>query len=99
MLDRGESRDFMRMKACCEISYKLPDIEQVFVGECLNISGSGVLFIATQVIESGMALEVKIASGNKMSPPMIAYVEVIRVKEQLLGGYEVAAEIKGIKEY
>ena len=99
MLDRGESRNFIRMETDCEISYKFPDIEQVFIGQCLNVSGSGVLFIVTQVIEEGVALEVKISPKNKISPPMTAYVDVIRVKEALLGEYEVAAEIKGIKEY
>jgi len=97
MLDHTESRTFIRMDVSCEMIYKFPDSEQSFVGTCLNLSGSGVLFAADQVLEAGAALEVTIAPENSLTPPMIAYVEVIRCKGLEPGLYEVATEIKGIK--
>ena len=98
MLDRGESRDFIRMDTACDVSYKFPDYNNSFMGKSINISGSGILFTASQFIDAGIALEVKVIPANSLTPPMVAYVEVIRTKEIKPGEFEVAAEIKGIKE-
>jgi hypothetical protein len=97
MLDHAESRTFIRMDVSCEMTYKFPDSDQSYVGTCLNLSGSGVLFTADRVLEAGAALEVTISPENSLTPPMKAYVEVIRCKDIEPGLYEVATEIKGIK--
>jgi len=98
MLDTGEARDFIRMETACDVSYKFPDSNNTFMGKSINISGSGILFTSSQFIDSGIALEVSIIPERSLTPPMVAYVEVIRTKEIKQGEYEVAAEIKGIKE-
>jgi len=98
MLDRGEARNFIRMETVCDINYKFPDSTNSFMGKSINISGSGILFTTTQFIDSGIALEVKVIPEKSLTPPMVAYVEVIRSKEIKPGEFEVAAEIKGIKE-
>jgi len=98
MLDNSESRQFIRMDVSCEMTYKFPDSDQLFIGKCLNLSGSGVLFTSEKSIDSGIALEVTISPDNALTPPMKAYVEVIRSKEIEPGLYEVATEIKGIKD-
>ena len=98
MLDSGESRDFIRMDTACDISYKFPDSNQTFIGKSINISGSGILFTAAQFIDAGIALEVKVIPEKSLTPPMVAYVEVIRSKEIKPHEFEIAAEIKGIKE-
>ena len=98
MLDHSESRQFIRMDVSCELTYKFPDSEQLFIGQCLNLSGSGVLFTSENLVKTGAALELTIAPNNSLTPPMKAYVEVIRAKEVQPGLYEIASEIKGIKE-
>jgi len=98
MLDHAESRTFIRMDVSCKMTYKFPDSEQEFAGECLNLSGSGILFSADRALDSGVALEVTIAPENSLTPPMKSYVEVIRSKEIEPGVFEVATEIKGIRE-
>ncbi len=98
MLDSGESRDFIRMNTACDVSYKFPDSNQAFAGKSINISGSGILFTAAQFIDAGIALEVKVTPEKSLTPPMVAYVEVIRSKEIKPNEFEIAAEIKGIKE-
>ncbi|WP_174483180.1 PilZ domain-containing protein [methanotrophic endosymbiont of Bathymodiolus puteoserpentis (Logatchev)] len=97
MLDHSESRAFIRMDVSCEMTYKFPDSDQSFVGTCLNLSGSGVLFTTDQALKAGAALEVTISPENSLTPPMKAYVEVIRCKDVEPGVYEVATEIKGIR--
>ena len=98
MLDHAESRQFIRMDVFCEITYKYPDSDQLYIGECLNISGAGILFRAEKLLEIGTALEVTIAPKNALTPPMKAYVEVTRSKEVEPGVFEVGTEIKGLKE-
>ncbi|SHE22076.1 hypothetical protein BPUTEOMOX_641 [methanotrophic endosymbiont of Bathymodiolus puteoserpentis (Logatchev)] len=85
------------MDVSCEMTYKFPDSDQSFVGTCLNLSGSGVLFTTDQALKAGAALEVTISPENSLTPPMKAYVEVIRCKDVEPGVYEVATEIKGIR--
>ena len=98
MVDQADSRQFKRMDESGEISYKFPDAEQLYICVCINISGSGILFRAEQFIEGGRALEVIISGKNALTPSMVAYVEVIRANEVAPDVYEVATEIKGIKE-
>ena len=99
MLNQAESRQSHRMDMACEISYKFPDLKQSYIGECLNISGAGCVFRGEHMLENGMALELTIATKNVLTTPLKAFVEVIRSKEIEPGQYEVATEIKGIREY
>ena len=98
MLDQTGSRHSTRMDESGEISYKFPDAGQSYIAECLNISGSGILFRSKQFIENGRALEVTIAGQNALTSAMIAYVEVIRTNEVEPDVYKIVTEIKGIKE-
>jgi len=98
MLDHTDSRQFTRFEESGEISYQFPDSEQSYSGTCLNMSGAGILFRAEHFIDNGRALEVKIASHSSLTISMVAYMEVIRSNEVEPGVYEVATEIKGIKE-
>ncbi|MBT3813629.1 MAG: PilZ domain-containing protein [Gammaproteobacteria bacterium] len=99
MLNQAEPRQFELMTMSCAISYKFPDAEEYYDGECLNVSGSGILFRGKHKLENGMALELAIVAKNKLIPPLRAYVEVLRSKEIDPEQYEVATEIKGIREY
>ena len=98
MFDQTDSRQITRMGEPDEISYKFPDTGQSYFGVCLKLSGSDILFRAERFIETGKALEVIINRKSVLSSSMIAYVEVIRSNEVEPGVYEVATEIKGVKE-
>lgn len=97
MLDFDEKRNFIRMETNCKMTFKFPDSEQVYEGICLNLSGAGVLFKADQDITLGRALESQIIPENKITPPLDAFVEVIRNTPIADGRYKIAAVIKGIK--
>ena len=98
MIDQADSRQFTRTGESGEVFYKFPDADQLYICDYININGSGILFRADRFIEGGKALEVKIVGQSALSPSMIAYVEVIRSSEVAPDVYEVATEIKGIKE-
>ncbi|GAB6068732.1 hypothetical protein JCM13664_20530 [Methylothermus subterraneus] len=78
------------------MTYRFPQSAEVFEATCQNLSGGGISFVSPRPIEIGKALEIKIAPANPITPPLEAFVEVLRVEERD-GEYEVAAAIKGIK--
>lgn len=92
----GERRRFIRMQTRCKMTYRFPQSTETFEAICQNLSGAGLLFTTYYPIEPGKALEIRIAPANPVTPPLEAFVEVLRVEERD-GEYEVAAEIKGIK--
>lgn len=99
MVDQPDSIQLSRSNEVGEISFRLPSDTQSYAGECLNISGSGILFRTEYQVKNGKALEVTVATKSAFVTPMIAYVEVTRCKEIRAGVFELRTEIKGIKEY
>lgn len=97
MLEYDEKRNYIRMSVDCELTYKLADASESHSGICTSISGSGVSFIADQSFDPGSAMEVNITPKNAITPPMTAYIEVVRTTKQDNGRYEIAAAIKSIK--
>lgn len=97
MLTYDEKRDYYRMDVDCEITYKPADGNQVKTGRCTNLSGAGVSFIADQAFDLGLAMEVSVLPKTSLTPPMTAFVEVVRSINQGDGSYEIAASIKSIK--
>lgn len=93
-----EKRDYNRMNTDCDLTYRLADKETLHKGYCTSISGAGVSFIASQAIDVGKALEIKVASSHKSNiPPLIAFIETLRSHPCPDGRFDIAATIKGIK--
>lgn len=97
MQDYDEKRNYIRMSVDCELSYKLADSSNFYTGTCTSISGSGVSFIADRPFEPGNAMEVNITPKNAITPPMTAFIEVVRNTKLDDGRYEIAGAIKSIK--
>lgn len=97
MLGYDEKRNYIRMEIDCAVTYRLADSDEVHHGHCSSISGAGVSFIADRFFDPGKAMEVNVIPQNSLTPPMTAFVEVIRSTQQDDGRYEVAATIKSIK--
>lgn len=97
MLTHDEKRDYIRMDVDCEISYKLANSPNTKIGKCTTLSGAGVSFLADQPFELGLAMEVSIAPKSSITPPMTAFIEVVRSVKRDDDQYEIAATIKSIK--
>lgn len=100
MLDYEEKRDFIRMQAECKMRYRLAGEETYTDGQCLNLSGSGILFQGPRPLEPGKAAEVHLVPDHKITPPLTAYLEVVRCEAlgDADGPYRIAGAIKGIKD-
>jgi hypothetical protein len=97
MLKHDEKRDFIRMDVDCDITYRPADGSVVKTGRCTNLSGAGISFIADQCFDVGLAMEVSILPKTNITPPMTAFIEVVRNVKLDDDVYEIAATIKSIK--
>lgn len=97
MLNHEEKRDFIRMDVDCDITYRLADSDIVKTGRCVTLSGAGLSFIADQQFDVGLAMEVSILPKTTITPPMTAFIEVVRSEKQDDNSYEIAATIQSIK--
>jgi len=97
MLEYDEKRDYIRMDIDCDINYKLADSNEIKTGLCTSLSGAGVSFIADDSYDIGLAMEVNILPKNSVTPPMTAFIEVVRSSALDDGTFEIAASIKSLK--
>ncbi len=97
MLEYDEKRDYIRMDVDCDITYKMADSDLVKKGQCTSLSGAGVSFIAECAYDSGLAMEVNVLPKNSVTPPMTAFIEVVRSSKLEDGSFEIAATIKSLK--
>lgn len=97
MREYDEKRDYIRMDIDCDVTYRLPGSEAVYQGRGTSISGAGVSFIADQNIQVGQAVEINVLPTKSLTPPMNAFIEVVRTTPNHDGTFEIAATIKSIK--
>lgn len=98
MLEYDEKRSYIRMDVDCDITYKLADSNNSKTGRCLSLSGAGLSFIAEDELNPGIAMEVSVIPKSSVTPPMTAFIEVVRcTAQEEPNSYEIAASIKSIK--
>lgn len=86
-------------KQSSALSFKLPDSDKSYSGECNDISGSAIIFTGDLLFDIGMALEITVSSNNALAASFKAYVEIVRSKVTVDDRYQITAEIKGIREF
>ena len=92
-----EKRLFCRMEINAEITFTVPGEDNSYTGQCINLSHSGIMFIAGQALPEGESLEVIIDTRSDKLQPMEALVEIIRVEPLEDNQYKTAAIIKEFK--
>ncbi|MDT8406184.1 MAG: PilZ domain-containing protein [Methylococcales bacterium] len=97
MLEYNEKRDFIRMNVECPLHFKLPGHDTEGQGLCTSLSGSGLSFLSAEPLTLGLAVEVTLDPKNNITPPMHAFVEIIRCEATQDGRYDIGAVIKTIK--
>ncbi|MFW5444187.1 MAG: PilZ domain-containing protein [Methylococcaceae bacterium] len=97
MQDYDEKRDYIRMDVDCEVTYKHADSDTVKTGHCTSLSGAGISFISEMAYETGIAMEVNVLPKNSVTPPMTAFIEVVRCIPKDDNSFEIAASIKSLK--
>lgn len=97
MLEYDEKRNYIRMEMDCDITYRLEGSDEIFQGRCTSLSGAGVSFISEKFFAPGRAMEINIVPKSSVTPPMTAFIEIVRTTKLDDNRYEIAASIKTIK--
>ena len=81
----------------CDMNYRLADGSDAKDGQCLELNGTEIVFLAEQPVELGRALEIKVSSGPRGPHLMTAFVEVLKVVSESADQFKVLAAIRTIK--
>jgi hypothetical protein len=92
-----KKRHYDRLKPNRDIQYRRAATGVFQSGTCLNLSGGGLGFLASENFDEGLALEIQILPSSSIAPPMTAFVEVFGSVKQDDGSYKIAAFIRSIK--
>lgn len=94
----SEKRDFIRMKISAPLNATLSADQGIIEGNCLDLSGGGMLVETKDRIAVGTPLEVEVSSGHGHSPTLHAKARVARVIANDAGNYELGLEITEVLE-
>ena len=78
--DYEEKRNFVRVKVTTPLLFTLNQYSEKYEGQCLDLSGSGLLIETTKKLLLGDQLHVTIPAARPHQTPFAAQVEVIRVE-------------------
>ena len=93
--DYDEKRDYVRVSVESELYYKTDYDDEEQLGQLQNLSGRGMMFIASHPISKESIIDVRIEPVTKITPSLNAQVRVVRVTKQRHGdGYEIGAVIQ-----
>lgn len=80
-----------------DMVYRLADGSDSKRGQCLELNGTEIIFLADENIDLGRALEIKVSSGPRGPHLMTAFIEVIKVVSANVRHFKVLAAIRTIK--
>lgn len=93
MTDFAEKRDFYRMALDCSLEFQVAGNDKVYQGRVVNLSATGVLFVASEPVQSSTELSVTLTPVSDITPPMSANCRVIRCDELSEDEFQIASEI------
>ncbi len=96
-LDYKEKRNFTRMKVECIVDYILHGETEAQQAAGHNLSAGGVRFETEQEIATGTLLEIVISPQQKLTPPLEASAEVVRVEPSADGKYIISCRFHQLK--
>lgn len=80
MQNYSEKRDYFRINTNANLTYRQAGQKQAHQGQCINLSGAGVLFTAHQAYEPGTILKINLTPEKILVAPFNAIIEVLRVE-------------------
>ncbi|PIE44369.1 MAG: pilus assembly protein PilZ [Gammaproteobacteria bacterium] len=96
--DFSEKRDFIRMKVNTEITIRMNNSDETIEAVCHDLSGTGMLIEADEMIKEGEELFICIPSNNQAFPALEATAKIIRCTKKDNGKFELGAAILDIKK-
>jgi hypothetical protein len=93
MFEYSEKRDFLRMNVDCPGRYRAPGADQVRPAVVRNLSATGVLLVTDEPVDTDAELALEITPGKTITPPLAAYVKVLRCDTGEDGRYALACSM------
>lgn len=81
------------MPITAELTYSIKGESTAFIGQCKNLSHSGIQFETGKLLKEGTSLEITIDTKSEKFKPMNAIVEVLRIDPLENSGYRVSGRI------
>jgi hypothetical protein len=98
MFEYSEKRDFLRMTVECPGRYRSPGADQTQAALVRNLSATGVSLVVDQAVAPEVELALEIMPGKNITPPLAAYVKVLRCDPAEDGRYTLACSVLRILE-
>lgn len=94
-----ENRNIPRITIECPMTYHNVDSPDIKKGTVLDISNSGILFMANEALTEGSLKEVHIEPTDSAIPAINAIIQIVRVEKapNINQQYKIAGIIKVIK--
>ena len=93
MIDYSEKRNFQRMQMDCSMHFNLAGDVQHHQARLINLSASGVLFIASIELPAKSQASILLSPVQTITPPMLAEIEVIQSIQKSEQKFQVSARI------
>jgi hypothetical protein len=88
----NNKRNLARMDMSCDVT--VSSVEKDFTASCNDLSGSGIGFSTGEPVNVGDVLDIDIQPINKLTKPLFATAEVVRVVNNQKSGYKIGAQIR-----
>ncbi len=98
MFEYSEKRDFLRMTVECPGRYRVPGAAQPQAALVRNLSATGVSLVVDEPVAPELELGLEIMPGKSITPPLAAYVKVLRCDPSEDGRYTLACSLVRILE-
>jgi hypothetical protein len=76
-----------------DVAFTIVGENKTYIGQCRNLSHSGIQFETEKAPPEGHSLEITIDTKSTKFKPMKAIIEIIRVEESTDNQYKVAGKI------
>lgn len=96
MFEYSEKRDFMRMSMDCPARYRIEGTQELGSAVVKDLSGGGVSLVTEQPLAADDRIALEVMPGKSITPPLSAWVRVIRCEQNGDGNYSVACKLEQI---
>ncbi len=94
MIDYSEKRDFMRMTMDCPARYRVEGTQELESAVVKDLSGGGVSLFTEKPVAADARVALEVMPGKSITPPLSAWVRVIRCEQTDDGNYSLACSIE-----
>ncbi len=96
MIDYSEKRDFLRMNMECPARFRVDGEAELQTAVVKDLSGGGLSLMSPTSVAAESRLAVEVMPGKSITPPLSAWVKVIRCDKADDEGYLLACAIERV---